>query len=52
MHAAFPSDRGRRRGGRTAARTFWGRVRAPRPLAAEHERLVTTEEFRRLRRAG
>lgn len=46
------SDRTRRRPGRVSARIFWGRLRAPRSLAEQNERLVTTEELRRLRPTG
>ncbi len=38
--------------GVAAARALWGRLRAPRSLAAERERLVTSEEIARLRRVA
>lgn len=52
MNAASTTDRDRRRPGRGAARNLWGRLRAPRQLAEEHERLVSTAEFRALRRTA
>ncbi|MFZ2510565.1 MAG: hypothetical protein WAW85_05675 [Gordonia sp. (in: high G+C Gram-positive bacteria)] len=44
--------RKRERAGIGAARALWGRLRAPRSLKAERERLVTREEIALLRRAA
>lgn len=46
------TDRDRRRIGFGVARGFWGRLRTRGTLDEQHERLVTTEEFRRLRRVA
>lgn len=51
MSSAFET-RNRQRAGVGAARVLWGRLRAPRSLAADRERLVTSEEIARLRRAA